>query len=346
MTDSGLILGLESTCDDTCASIVRDGREVLSNVVSSQEELHRRYGGVVPEIASRAHLESVLPVVAEALRVANCKLQDLSGVAVADRPGLIGGLLVSTTTAKCVSVWAGVPLIPVNHIHAHLYAGIMACPNWEAPAVALTASGGHTLIYLVKSATSYQRLGGTIDDAGGEAFDKGANMLGLKGQGGAALDRLAAEGNPKAVRFPRPMIHREGYDFSFAGLKTALLYHLYGPGVTAENLSSPVLDRVALADVAASYQLAICDVLTARALKAAQDFSARTLFVTGGVAANSRLRTQIAAECARIGITPVFPAMSLCTDNAAMIAGLGWQLLREGVFAGLSLDPSARAEED
>ncbi len=346
MTSGRLVLGLESTCDDTCAAVVRDGVEVLSNVVSSQEELHRRYGGVVPEIASRAHLESVLPVLAEALRVSGSRLQELDAVAVADRPGLIGGLLVSTTTAKCICEWAGVPLVPVNHIHAHLYAGIMASPSWEPPAVALTASGGHTLIYLVESPTSFKRLGGTIDDAGGEAFDKGANMLGLKGQGGAALDRLAAKGNPRAIRFPRPLIGKEGYDFSFAGLKTALLYHLYGPGVTAEAITGLSLTEGQLADVAASYQQAICDVLTAKAMRAAADFNARTLFVTGGVAANSRLRSQIAGECQAAGIRSVFPAMSLCTDNAAMIAGLGWHLLRAGVTAELSLEPSARAEED
>ena len=337
------IFGIESTCDDTCAAVVRDGVEVLSNVVSSQDELHERFRGVVPEIASRAHLERIVPVMERALEVSGLSLEEMDAVAVSNRPGLIGGLLVGLTTAKALSLLLELPLLAVDHVRAHVYAGMMAAPDWEPPAAALTASGGHTFLCLVRGPLDMRFLGRTIDDAGGEAFDKGANILGLRG-GGPALDRLAREGNPRAFRFPRPM-KDEGYDFSFSGLKTALLYKVYGPGSRMPAGGSPPPDAP-LADLAASYQEAICDVFVLKTMRAAEEFGARTVFVTGGVAANSRLREKTAERCAEAGVRAVFPPLSLCTDNAAMIAGLAMHHYLAGDFAPLDVQADARGEDE
>lgn len=339
-----VILGIETSCDDSCAAVVRDGHVVLSNVVSSQEELHRKFSGVVPEIASRAHLERILPVIEEALEKAGMSFSHIDAVAIANRPGLIGGLLVGLTTAKTLSAWLDIPLIGVNHIAAHIYAGMMVDLEWQAPAIALTASGGHTLLCMVESPLCYRVLGGAIDDASGEAFDKGANLLGLSGQGGAALDRLAAKGNPKAFHFPRPL-RDEGYDFSFAGLKTALLYEIHGVGENKTMDALSAMNDHKLADLAASYQEAICDVLVAKASRAVDEYDARTLFVTGGVAANSRLRAKMAERMCNLGVRTKFPPMSLCTDNAAMIAGLAYHHHLAGEIASLDLEAFARSQE-
>jgi N6-L-threonylcarbamoyladenine synthase len=337
-----LLLGLESSCDDTCASIVADGRSVLSNVISSQEALHERFAGVVPEIASRAHLERMLPVIEEAFEKAGCKPSDLSAIAISNRPGLIGGLLVSLTTAKALCATWNLPLIAVSHIHAHLYAGIMTSPEWKPPAIALTASGGHTLLCRIDSALQFEVIGRTIDDAGGEAFDKGANLLGLTGKGGAALERLAKMGNPKAFKFPRPLISG-GWNFSFAGLKTALLYEMFGPGGKPSDVAH--FDERKLADLAASYQEAICDVLARKTIRAAEEFTAKTIFVTGGVAANSRLRVLVEQGSILSGARVVFPPMALCADNAAMIAGLAFEYYRTGMFSPLDTEAFARSAE-
>ncbi|MDZ7816070.1 MAG: tRNA (adenosine(37)-N6)-threonylcarbamoyltransferase complex transferase subunit TsaD [Planctomycetota bacterium] len=341
-----LVLGLESTCDDTCASVVIDGVKVLSNVVSTQQEMHEKFRGVVPEMASRAHLERMLPVLQQALDRAGVSANDLDAVAVSNRPGLIGGVMVSVTTAKVLSWALNIPLVGINHIHAHLYTGFMEEPQCNMPAVALTASGGHTLLCLVRSSLEYEVLGSTIDDAGGEAFDKGANLLGLKGGGGKALDELALGGDPKAVKFPRPMLAEEGYRFSFAGLKTALLYYLHGPGNKPQDpYAEPDIAPDVLKDIAASYQEAICEVLVKKAFRACDEFGASSLFVTGGVAANSRLRTMTVEMAAKKRIKPVFPAMALCTDNAAMIAGLGYEFLSRDIHDELDLAAHARSEE-
>ena len=297
-----LILGLETSCDDTAAAVVTQDGRILSNIVSSQAELHARFGGVVPEVASRRHLELVVPVLREALAEADWKLEDLDAVAVTQGPGLVGALLVGLSAAKAVAWANGLPLIPVNHLHGHVASLYLQPEPVEPPFLCLLASGGHTLLIDVLEPGAFRVLGTTLDDAAGEAFDKGARLLGLGYPGGAAIDRLAGEGNPDAYDFPVARV--PGLDFSFSGVKTALLY-------AVRDLSDPELER-RRTDLAASYQRAIVRALVARAHEAAEQTGAPKIAVVGGVAANSELR----AALPEADFTP----LPLCTDNAAMIA--------------------------
>jgi N6-L-threonylcarbamoyladenine synthase len=325
-----LVLGIESSCDETAAAVVGEGDAVLANVVASQADLHERYGGVVPEIASRQHVERVLPVIEEALDRAGVGLDEIDGIAVTNRPGLIGSLLVGVSAAKAVAYARRLPLVGVHHLEGHLFASFMAEPEAQPPAVALIVSGGHTELYHVRDLGEYAVIGRRRDDAAGEAFDKGARAMGLPGPGGPAIDGLARDGDPKGIPFPRARTSSP-YDFSFSGLKTALIRYLE---------DHP--DEAPLADVAASYQQAIVDVLVGRTLAAAERAGVTWVLVGGGVAANSALQAQMRAATAARGLRASFPPLSLCTDNAAMIAAAGRFHLLRGQRDGWNLETSAR----
>jgi len=314
-----LVLGIESSCDETAAAVVSDSTEMLSNVIASQIEIHGEYGGIVPEIASRKHMEAIIPVTRQALDDAGVSMNDIEGIAVTRGPGLVGSLLVGLSTAKAMAFAGGIPFVGVNHIEGHIAAIFLTDRKPHFPFIALVVSGGHTHIYLVRGFGDFQILGQTRDDAAGEAFDKAARMLVLGYPGGVVIDRLAKKGNPAAVVFPRAM--KGSIDFSFSGLKTALLNHIKGK----KEPISP--DEVS--DIAASYQEAIVDVLVDKTLKAAEDASVPRV-VCGGVASNSRLRERFFEEGKRRGIEIFVPPPVLCTDNAAMIAVAGDNLLRDG----------------
>jgi N6-L-threonylcarbamoyladenine synthase len=310
------ILGIETSCDETAAAVVVDGTRVASSVVSSQVDLHARFGGVVPEIASRAHVELINPVVAEALLEAGCNGPDVSAVAATVGPGLVGALLVGVSAAKAFALAWGVPFVGVNHLEAHLYAAFLEEPDLSPPLVLLLVSGGHTLLVAMEGHLRYRLLGGTIVDAAGEAFDKVARLLGLPYPGGPAIDALAMEGDRTAIAFPRAMID-EGYDFSFSGVKTSVLTYLRKhPDVSA-------------ADVAASFQEAVVDVLVTKARRAAREVGASGLCLAGGVAANSALRERVLDACIADGLRAFVPSRTMCTDNAAMVAATAWYRLRE-----------------
>ncbi|HLU42687.1 MAG TPA: tRNA (adenosine(37)-N6)-threonylcarbamoyltransferase complex transferase subunit TsaD [Microthrixaceae bacterium] len=311
-----LILGIETSCDETAAACVRGGVDVLSSVVSSQVDLHARYGGVVPEIASRAHNELIIPVTAQALVEAGLRGEDVHAVAATTGPGLIGALLVGVAAAKALALTWGVPFVAVNHLEAHLYAALLEDPDLEFPLVVLIVSGGHTMLVSMEDHGRYRLLGQTLDDAAGEAFDKVARFLGLGYPGGPAIDRVAMEGDPEAIDFPRSMID-DGLDFSFSGLKTAVVNHVR---------KHP---EVSTADVAASFQAAVVDVLVEKSRRAAREAGATALALGGGVAANSLLREQFLGACAEDGIQGFLPSRAMCTDNAAMVAAAGWYRLRD-----------------
>jgi N6-L-threonylcarbamoyladenine synthase len=316
---SGTILGIETSCDETAAAIVEGGTSVRSSVVSSQVDLHARYGGVVPEIASRAHVDLLVPVVAQAFVEAGLSdrgADDGSGpvdaVAATYGPGLVGALLVGVSAAKALALAWDVPFIAVNHLEAHLYAAFLEEPDLELPLVVLLVSGGHTLLVHMEGHGQYKVLGSTIDDAAGEAFDKVARYLGLGYPGGPAIDRISVDGDPEAIRFPRPMIGDGTLDFSFSGLKTAVVNHVR---------KHP---DVGTADVAASFQEAVVDVLVTKARVAAQQVGAKGLCLGGGVAANSLLRERLLGACVEDGIRGFLPSRAMCTDNAAMVASTAW----------------------
>jgi N6-L-threonylcarbamoyladenine synthase len=324
------ILGIETSCDETSAAVVENGFLVRSNVVASQADLHEVFGGVVPEIASRRHVELVTGIIEEALRQAGLGLSDLDGVAVTNRPGLIGSLLVGVQAAKALALARDLPLTGVHHIEGHVFSAFLAAGEVRAPAVALIASGGHTELYYVRDPHDYEVLGRRRDDAAGEAFDKGARVLGFGHGGGAALDRAAIGGNPAAVAFPRART-TPPLDFSFSGLKTSLLRYVAEAG-----------DGMAVADVAASYQAAIVDVLIDHAWRALELTGAPHLLIGGGVAANSSLQARLRDETARLGVSLAAPPPELCTDNAAMIAAAGSSRLLRGQRDGLDLETRAR----
>ena len=336
---SPLVLGIESSCDETAAAVVRGGDEILSNVVHSQIALHERYRGVVPEIASRSHTTRILPLVEQALADADVAPPDLDAIAVTNQPGMIGCLLVGMSAAKSLSWLYGKPLVGVDHILAHIHAAFMTEPDLELPCVCLVASGGHSALYLVRGPGEAERIGTTRDDAAGEAFDKGAAILGLTYPGGPSIQRAAETGDTKAVDLPRPLLHK-GLDFSFSGVKTALLYHLRG---SALERPMPELSDSEVADLAASYQAAIVDVLVAKLRNACVQNGARSLAIGGGVARNALLRQQLTENGALKDLQQVFPPMDLCTDNAAMIAGLGTHLFLQGQRDDLGLDAKATA---
>lgn len=313
-----LLLSIETSCDETAAAVVQDGRKILSSIVSSQIETHALYGGVVPEIASRQHLESVLPVIEQALAAAGKSLADIEGVAVTRGPGLIGALLVGVSAAKGIALGRKIPLVGVNHIESHLLA-ILLEQEVEFPFIALVVSGGHTHLYEVKGIGDYQTVGQTIDDAAGEAFDKVAKLLGIPYPGGAVIDRLAKEGDPLSIRFPRPLLHDKSLNFSFSGLKTAVMTHLKNQPDSQIN------------DLAASFQAAVCELLVAKTAEAVKRSGYKRVVVAGGVACNSGLRGAMQQFSQKSGVNIYFPSPSLCADNAAMIAVPGDYYLSQGM---------------
>jgi len=325
-----LILAIESSCDETAAAVLRGGREVLSSVVASQIDFHSRFGGVVPEIASRKHTEAIVGVVEEALGEAGIGLSDLTAIAVTYGPGLVGALVVGVAYAKGLAFATGLPLVGVNHLEGHLFACVLSEPDVAPPLVALIVSGGHTSLVHVPEWGEYHTLGSTIDDAAGEAFDKVAKALGLGYPGGPAISRLAEQGDPAAIPFPRPMIRSADLDFSLSGLKTAVVTH-----IAAERRAGREL-RVA--DIAASFQAAVIDVQVAKALRAVEECGVRTFLIGGGVAANPALRRALTAAMEARGIRVSVPPMDLCTDNAAMIAAAAHLHLWRGETLGLSAE--------
>jgi N6-L-threonylcarbamoyladenine synthase len=330
------ILTIETTCDETAAAVVIDDLTVLSSVVASQDELHRRFAGVVPEIAARAHVERIVPVIDEALSRAQTTLAELDAIAVANTPGLAGSLLVGLVAAKTLCVAAGKPLVAINHLHAHIYACRMAAGREVFPCVGLIVSGGHTSLYRCTQPTEFEYLGGTIDDAAGEAFDKVAAMLGLSYPGGPAISRVAENGNPRAFQFPRGLAgDKKRLDFSFSGLKTAVRYCIAGPG--KPDFLTLQLTHQQVADLAASFQEAVIDVLLAKSLLAIEQTGLRRLCVGGGVAANRLLRQRLAQTAADSGFELHIAPPELCTDNAVMGA-IAFERLRAGKTESLDLD--------
>ena len=305
------ILAIESSCDETAAAVVHNGRKVLSNIISSQIDLHKLYGGVVPEIASRKHIEKINQVIEEALKEAEVTLKDIDAVAVTYGPGLVGALLVGVAEAKAIAYAAGLPLVGVHHIEGHISANYIEHPELEPPFLCLVASGGHTHLVCVKDYGKYEILGRTRDDAAGEAYDKVARAIGLGYPGGPKIDRIAREGNPDAIKFPKANVDGAKYDFSFSGLKSAVLNYINGCKMKGESFDP--------ADIAASFQKAVVEVLVEKSMQAAEDYSMRKFAIAGGVASNTSLRTAMEAACAKRGIQFYHPSPIYCTDNAAMI---------------------------
>lgn len=330
-----LLLAIESSCDETGAAVIRRDLTVLSNVVASQNELHERFGGVVPEIASRAHVRCILPVIDEALRKANVKLSDLSAIAVVTQPGLVGSLLVGLTAAKTLALATGLPLVAVNHIEAHLYACRMQAGRDIFPSIGLVVSGGHTNLYDCHGPTDFEWLGATIDDAAGEAFDKVAQILGLPYPGGPAIEQAALNGDPKAFNFPRVFLKEERLEFSFSGLKTAVLYK--ANGIPGSREPVPELTPQRVADLAASFQAAALEVLVGKCRQALRKRDRTRLLVGGGVAANGAFRRRLEEMCRRQRAELFIAPREMCTDNAAMGA-IAWELLAQGLIAPLDLD--------
>jgi N6-L-threonylcarbamoyladenine synthase len=324
-----LLLTIETSCDETSAAVVRDGRHILSNVISSQVDVHARYGGVVPELASRQHMEAISIVVEEALHRAAVTYKDLEGIAVTRGPGLIGALLVGISAAKAMALALDIPLVGVHHMEGHILAPLLE-REIAFPFLALAVSGGHTHLYRVDGIGRYTTLGRTLDDAAGEAFDKVAKLLGLGYPGGAVIDRLAAQGDPARINFPRPLLHQEGYNFSFSGIKTAVLNYV-------RRQSEPVAGDH-LNDLAAGFQAAVVEVLTLKTIRAAEAAGLSRIVVAGGVACNSGLRASFAAAAKERNLEVHFPAPILCADNAAMLAVSGDFYLGRGESAPLELN--------
>lgn len=327
-----LLLSIESSCDETAAAVVRDGKAVLSNIIASQVDVHAEYGGVVPEIASRKHLEAISFIIGEALEKASVTFADIEGIAVTRGPGLAGALLVGISTAKAIAFARNLPMIGIHHIEGHLFAVFLERPV-EFPFVALVVSGGHTHLYRVDGFGRYRILGQTLDDAAGEAFDKVAKIMGLPYPGGAVIDRLASLGDAKSIRLPRPMLNDGSFNFSFSGLKTAVLNHLQKNPVSGSDL--------VLQDLCASFQGAVCDVLVAKTAAAMEETGIGKLVVAGGVACNSGLRNGMIELASSKGIELYIPSPLLCTDNAAMMAVPGDYYLENGFRSGLDLDARA-----
>ena len=334
------ILAIESSCDETAAAVVRNGREVLSNVISSQIALHTVYGGVVPEIASRKHIEKINQVMEEALQNAGMQLSDMDAIAVTYGPGLVGPLLVGVSAAKAVSFASGIPLIGVHHIEGHISANYIENKELEPPFVCLVVSGGHSHLVVVKDYGEYEILGRTRDDAAGEAFDKVARAIGLGYPGGPKIDKVAKEGNPEAVSFPRAKVGDSDYDFSFSGLKSAVLNYL--------NSCEMKGIQICQADVAASFQKAVVDVLVEHSMHAVLSCGMKKFAIAGGVASNSALRRALEKECEKRGIAFYHPSPVLCTDNAAMIGAAAYYEYRKGVRHGYDLNavPNLKLGQD
>jgi N6-L-threonylcarbamoyladenine synthase len=328
-----IVLGIETSCDETAAAVVADGQKILSSVVSSQVAVHHRYGGVVPELASRKHLEAIVPVVREALESAHMDTSQIDLVAATRGPGLVGALLVGFSFAKAYAFALGVPLVGVNHLEGHLNSVFLEdeCPPF--PFVALLASGGHTAIYHVTSHTAMELMGQTRDDAAGEAYDKVAKMLGLGYPGGNVIDKLASQGDPQKIPFPRPFLDKSGFDFSFSGLKSAVNRYIQNHGETYHEQ---------VADIAAGFQASVVDVLSHKIINAAIQKKCRHVAIVGGVAANNGLRQRIWKEGKRNGMKVHIPSISLCGDNAAMIALAGFHYFKAGRITSLSDDVYSR----
>jgi N6-L-threonylcarbamoyladenine synthase len=333
-----LVLGIETSCDETSAALVIDGKEVLSNVIATQLDLLKKYGGVVPEIAARRHTELIGYVIKEAIDFAGKKLADIDAIAVTAKQGLIGCLLTGVAAAKSLSYALKIPIVGVHHIEGHIFASFLSNPDLPMPHICLTVSGGHTMLVYVRDYCQYELLGSTIDDAAGETFDKIAKFLNLGFPGGPAIDRLAAKGNRNAFRFPRPLLYADTFDFSFSGLKTAII----------SNFKDKVLknERLPVEDIAASFQEAVVDVLVAKTLRVASERGVNAISVTGGVSANRRLRQVFQEKCARAKLMVFFPQLSFCTDNAAMVAAAGYARLRLGKADDINLNvlPNAPLE--
>lgn len=325
-----IILGIESSCDETAASVVKNGREVLSNIISSQIDLHTQYGGVVPEIASRKHIEKINQVIEEALEKAEVALQDITAIAVTYGPGLVGALLVGVSAAKAISFASNIPLIGIHHIEGHISANYIENPELKPPFVCLVASGGHSHLVLVKDYGVYEIIGRTRDDAAGEAFDKVARVIGLGYPGGPKIDKLAKEGNADAISFPRAKLQDSEYDFSFSGLKSSVLNYVNSCKMKGEAICE--------ADIAASFQKAVIDVLVDHSLHAVLEFGSDKFAIAGGVASNTSLRTAFKEACASQGIKFYYPSPVFCTDNAAMIGVAGYYEYQKGIRSGYDLN--------
>lgn len=329
-----IVLGIESSCDETAAAVVEDGKNILSNVVSSQVAFHRKYGGVVPEIASRKHVETIVPVIRESLDKAGLTLNEIEGIAVTRGPGLVGSLLIGISLAKSIAYVKNLPLIGVNHLEGHLNAVFLEEKDLEFPFVGLVVSGGHTNLYHVKARGDYIFLGQTRDDAAGEAFDKVAKLLGLGYPGGVIIDKMAKEGNAAAINFPRALIAKDSFDFSFSGIKTAVLHYV--------KRQEGKIDEGHKNDIVASFQEAVVDVLVTKVIRAAKKCKVDKVSLAGGVAANTRLREKIAEQAGKGDIRAFIPSPHLCTDNAAMIAAVGDYYLEKGITSPLTLNASSR----
>jgi N6-L-threonylcarbamoyladenine synthase len=328
-----LILAIETSCDDTGAAIVLDGRKILSNIVSSQVSIHQKYGGIVPELASRKHIESVVPIVTEALKIAKVTLKDIDGIAVTQGPGLVGSLLVGLSFAKSLAFVTGLPLVGVNHIEAHLSAIFLEEKPPKFPFIGLVVSGGHTSLFRMDGFGKYERLGQTRDDAAGEAFDKVAKLLGLGYPGGPIIDELSKTGNSKAIRFPRASLGRDSFDFSFSGLKTAVVNY-----VKAHPEPTGGYPEDLIKDIVSSFQEAVVEVLVKKIVKAAKHQGLKRIVLSGGVASNQRLRQKIIEASHEQKLRIYLPSPPFCTDNAAMVGVVGYEYLKRGIRSPLSLN--------
>ncbi|MDD6848561.1 MAG: tRNA (adenosine(37)-N6)-threonylcarbamoyltransferase complex transferase subunit TsaD [Oscillospiraceae bacterium] len=327
------ILSIESSCDETAAAVVENGRKVLSSVIASQVEEHKLYGGVVPEIASRRHAEAIVPVVNQALSDAHCTMDDIEAIAVTHAPGLIGALLVGVNFAKGLSLATNKPLVPTHHLRSHIASNYISNLELKPPFLCLVVSGGHSHIVLVEDYTKMKIIGKTRDDAAGECFDKAARTMGMSYPGGIALDKIAEEGNPQAFKFPRPVVNNAPYDFSFSGLKTSVINLIHNMEQRGEEIPK--------ADICASFRFAVVDLLVSNFLKAAEDYNIKSLAVAGGVSANTLLRNRLKAECEKRRYKFYLPEKSLCTDNAAMVGSQGYYEYLSGNIADLSLNAVA-----
>ena len=327
------ILAIESSCDETAAAVVEDGRKVLSSVVASQVEEHRLYGGVVPEIASRRHAEAIVPVVRQSLEEADVILENIDAIAVTYAPGLIGALLVGVNFAKGLSLSTGIPLVPTHHLRSHIASNYISNQELKPPCLCLVVSGGHSHIVMVEDYTKMKIIGKTRDDAAGEAFDKAARTMGMSYPGGIELDKVAESGNPLTFKLPRPVVHDAPYDFSFSGLKTAVINLIHNSAQKCVEISKP--------DVCASFRYAVVDCLVTNFLKAAEDYNVNKLVIAGGVSANSLLRKTLQDECANRGYEFYMPDKSLCGDNAAMVGSQGYYEFLSGNVAGTDLNAFA-----
>jgi N6-L-threonylcarbamoyladenine synthase len=336
------ILGIETSCDETAAAIVSNGNIVKSSIVASQTKLHEKYGGVVPELASREHVEKIYPVIKEAIEQAQVTQDEIDAIAVANQPGLAMALVVGVTAAKTLCFAWQKPLIAINHLHAHLQSAMLSEENLELPAVALVVSGGHTSLFDCQSPLELTLLGSTIDDAAGEAFDKVASILRLPYPGGPSIEKAARNGNSKAIHFPRTLIAPDSLDFSFSGLKTAVLYHCRGQDMKGENTADSMSEQE-ISDIAASFQAAVVDVLVKKTKRAAEKIGAKTILLGGGVAANSALREALQQSCdsSRPPRKLLAAPKKYCTDNAVMVASLAYYKYKAKLFADLTLEPKA-----